>query len=470
MNHITLIRINRVNKPLMIVSLGVLSLCLMLALFFDSVYVIRFILVTYFPYCIYQLHKTTRYVSCIMYFLAGFFLFNLSRIYLSLFDNSLLYASDKYVFYDFSDSTVNIVLSLLLVSLSSVILGYIINPTSKGSKAPYTSDSLNFETKKIVSIIKILLYISLPCLITKGLWDLWIIKQYGYLILFMDPPRAPWIIRAGWGFFGIVFPLLFTFSPTKKQFIRYLIFFVIVSLPSFVMGSRSTVLRPMLFFLWYYYSTYSKYDISITKILCIIAGVAAFADIMLAYRGGGEFAFDFLMMLYFLLRSQGVTYVLIGNCIDYAHKFVNPSNLNILFPLIATMCWFFVPEFKSGHSIERVSITLSLDDQLMYAVNPDMYLEGNGYGSSYIAELYRFGGYIAVIVGSYLFGRFMFWFESNFARSMFLRYFAWTFIPSIIWMSRGSFFPDPFLISIGYLFYLFIKLFVKKNVKLVLSN
>ena len=451
----------------MIVSFGTLSLCLILAQFDESVHILRFILLLYFPYSIYQLHKTTRYVSCIMYFLAGFFLFNLSRVYLSLFDNSLLYASDKYVFYDFSDSTINKVLSLLLASLSSVILGYIINQTSKIRIPSSKSTLLHVESKQIVDIIKIFLYISLPCLIFKGLWDLWIIKQYGYLILFMDPPRAPWIIRAGWGFFSIVFPLLFVFSPTKKQFFKYLIFFIVVSLPSFAMGSRSTVLRPMLFFLWFYYNSYSRNDISIKKILYIIAGVSVFAEIMLVYRSGGEFAFDFLMMLYLLLRTQGVTYVLIGNCIDYAHQFVNQSNLNILFPLVSSICWFFVPEFRLGHSIERVSITLSLDDQLMYAVNPDMYLEGSGYGSSYIAELYRFGGYFAVIVGSYLFGRFMFWFESNFNHSLFLKYFAWTFIPSIIWMSRGSFLFDPFLICLGYLFFLVIKFFVRRNIQFV---
>lgn len=65
----------------------------------------------------------------------------------------------------------------------------------------------------------------------------------------------------------------------------------------------------------------------------------------------------------------------------------------------------FNPLYRKGQSEELVQHTLSLDDQLMYAVNPELYLSGVGYGSSYIAELYQLGGVLALIIGSYLIGR-----------------------------------------------------------------
>ena len=89
----------------------------------------------------------------------------------------------------------------------------------------------------------------------------------------------------------------------------------------------------------------------------------------------------------------------------------------------------------------------------MYAVNPELYLSGVGYGSSYIAELYQLGGVLALIIGSYLIGRIIKWYERNYNKSYTYVYFSWFIIPHLIWTSRGSYFPSPFLIMIGVLFY-----------------
>lgn len=117
----------------------------------------------------------------------------------------------------------------------------------------------------------------------------------------------------------------------------------------------------------------------------------------------------------------------------------------------------FNPLYRKGQSEELVQHTLSLDDQLMYAVNPELYLSGVGYGSSYIAELYQLGGVLALIIGSYLIGRIIKWYERNYNKSYTYVYFSWFIIPHLIWTSRGSYFPSPFLIMIGVLFYVTLK-------------
>ncbi len=75
-------------------------------------------------------------------------------------------------------------------------------------------------------------------------------------------------------------------------------------------------------------------------------------------------------MLFALFYSQGATYVLLGNYLDYSSDFANSTRYSILFSLCTTFLWFFNPLYRKGQSEELVQHTLSLDDQLMYAVNP----------------------------------------------------------------------------------------------------
>ena len=85
----------------------------------------RDLLCCYLVCLIIVLHKYVRYVSCIMIFIAGFILFNCSRIILSYFDIEWLKNSDKYIFYTFDNSTIIRIISLLGLSICSVIIGYL---------------------------------------------------------------------------------------------------------------------------------------------------------------------------------------------------------------------------------------------------------------------------------------------------------------------------------------------------------
>ena len=54
-----------------------------------------------------------------------------------------------------------------------------------------------------------------------------------------------------------------------------------------------------------------------------------------------------------------------------------------------TFLWFFNPLYRKGQSEELVQHTLSLDDQLMYAVNPELYLSGVGSVSYTHLDVYK---------------------------------------------------------------------------------
>lgn len=428
-----------------------------------SIIICRDLLFIYLLLAIILLHRTVRYVSCIMIFIAGFILFNCSRVFLSYFDHESITESNKYVFYTFKDSTIKTVLSLLGSSICACIIGYILNKKKSGSSNPIKVDTLD---ESFIRIVKILILICIPGLLYKSFHELMLIKTYGYLSLYMEFTPAPLFARVSWGVFNVLFPFLFMFAPSKRDFKRYLIFFFIVSSVSFLKGSRSTLLAPILFFVWYYYALYNKNDISMKRIIVILISVAFVANAMLVMRDDtGSLGIDIFNLLKLLLETQGVTYVLIGNYIDYVDTFMNQSSWYILFPIVSTLNWFFNPVYKAGQTVELVQHTLNLDDQIMYSIAPDLYFEGVGYGSSYIAELHALGNLGGVIIGSLLLGYFIRYYEKRYWASKKFLYFSWFFIPHLVWLSRGSFLPNIFMFLLGLIFYFFIRLILKKLYK-----
>ncbi len=421
----------------------------------------RDLLCCYLVCLIIVLHKYVRYVSCIMIFIAGFILFNCSRIILSYFDIEWLKNSDKYIFYTFDNSTIIRIISLLGLSICSVIIGYLTRSINSNKEKHINCLSISTIDYRIERILKILIVFCVPGLIYKSFYDLYLIKTYGYLILFMDFPPAPFFARMSWGFFNILFPLLFMFSPNKKEYKKYILFYFVVSSISFLKGSRTTLLAPVLFFVWYYFALYSKKDLSLKKIVFALVTVAFIVNTMLLVRGTENVELNVFTLLFLLLKTQGVTYVFIGNYLDYAYTFVHQSLWYILYPLVSTFHWFFTPIYRQGQSLELVQHTLSLDDQLMYSIAPDLYLQGVGYGSSYVAELHALGGALGVVLGSFILGYAIKWFELNCLNNKILLYFSWFAIPYLVRLSRDNFVPNFFMFIIGMFIYFILKSFVQ---------
>lgn len=424
----------------------------------------RDILCCYLFILVITLHRSVRYVSCIMIFIAGFILFNCSRIILSYFEIEWLKNSDKYIFYVFENSTIIRIISLLGLSICSVTIGYLLKGPNAYEAKYIDKISSYCVDEKIKKILKVFIIICVPGLVYKSIYELYLVKTYGYLVLFMDFPPAPFFARISWGGFNILFPLLFMFSPNKKEYKKYVIFYFLVSIASFLKGSRTTLLAPILFFVWYYFALYNAKDISLKKILLWVIVVAIIANTMLLVRGTEEVELSVFVLLFLLLKTQGVTYVFLGNYLDYANTFVHQSCWYIMYPLVSTYHWFCTPIYRQGQSVELVEHTLSLDDQLMYSVAPDLYLQGVGYGSSYIAELHALGGNLGVVVGSFFLGCAIKWFERNYQNSKMLLYFSWFAIPYLIRLSRDNFIPNFFMFIVGVFVYFLLKSFAQHRI------
>ena len=101
----------------------------------ESIPCLQYALILFIVYILVSFLRFVKVVSCIMIFIYGFILFLCSRVFLSIFDSSILFESDKYVFYTFADTTVLEVLLILSVSFVSVIIGYLSSYAKSDFKA-----------------------------------------------------------------------------------------------------------------------------------------------------------------------------------------------------------------------------------------------------------------------------------------------------------------------------------------------
>lgn len=411
------------------------------------VYQARFFLVCYICVIIPLIKSQTRWMSSIMLFIFTFVLFYLSRIIASFFDENFLIDSNKYIFYSFSNDTITSILCFFGISITAVVIGFLLSyikyrPINVGK--PIKLISSNSKSRNLKLLIISCIFITIPGTIYKSLFDLYLIFQYGYMILYMDLPEvAPAWARISWGGFYLIFPLLLIFCNNKSFFKKIVIFYFAINLISFIKGTRGELILPIIFFTWFYFNNFSKKDISLNKVFLIIVIVAILASIMLLTRGS-TLSFDLGLILQMLFLSQGVQYVFIGNYIDYSNAFAHKTRWYILYPIVAKLLWFFDPTYSHGKTAKLAEVTLSLDDQVMFSTNQDAYFQGAGYGSSYIAELDALGGITAILIGSILLGFCINWFEVKYKSNKYLILLSWFWIPALVWMPRGNYLIGPF--------------------------
>ena len=109
------------------------------------------------------------------------------------------------------------------------------------------------------------------------------------------------------------------------------------------------------------------------------------------------------------IYKQGVSVNLIGYAETLEEQL--PSQKNYTFGRIIdfiqenaiTQVFFDFPVYKSN-SVESACYGNSFADSVSYILSPSRYVQGWGYGSCYIAELYKDFGYMGVIIGNFILG------------------------------------------------------------------
>lgn len=254
--------------------------------------------------------------------------------------------------------------------------------------------------------------------------------------------------------------LFFTFAylatkPSKHKTVVTLLFLVISSVPSFLLGSRNMLVLGVLFSFVYIFirDCLKKREKWITKGIkrALLVFVPIFVIFMGAYnyiRNNDENAPSMLELVVDTFYKQGTTFDTICQGYQYEKEILQTKNISYSFGDIIdylghntiSQLLFKTEPFPSGNSMIIVNEGNSLAHKVSYyALGAKSYLDGHGRGTSYIIETYMDGSYIWLCVYSLIIGYFLSMIVDLIRKNkMFLSYFVLVTIYSIFLLPRYS--------------------------------
>ncbi len=229
------------------------------------------------------------------------------------------------------------------------------------------------------------------------------------------------IIKIGnYLFTGMVFLYLST-KPTKRQVLILLTMFLIVEGGlQLLVGRRALLAKALLFIVWYFICYY-KYDRKKMpyKYFIFLAFFAVLIIILFwlveRSRSSSDSEFKFINAISSFFTSTGGSDSVIANTIDKVDDFpkdgivyfFNPIKEalfdNVLIRKILSIISGTASE-SLVQGIDYVNAHDSFSHWISYLVNSELYCNGYGMGSSYIAELYLAFGFLGVCIGGLLLG------------------------------------------------------------------
>lgn len=239
-------------------------------------------------------------------------------------------------------------------------------------------------------------------------------------------------------------------KPTKKEASLPILLFLIEGTLSLGTGKRFGFILNIIIILIYFAfrnkdsknKWLGKKEIILTilamPILAIILNIVSYTRVGMssAIQNIGDIILEFFY-------KQGVTLKTLANSVLFNRGY-SDNTLYSLGPITEflknnsiTQLFFDFPVY-SGQTIERALNGDLFSHRLSYFIMPSGYLQGRGYGSSYIAELYVDFGFIGIAIGSFLFGLLFVvlykWFNGN----PFIALFSMILIRNLMMTSRSE--------------------------------
>lgn len=246
--------------------------------------------------------------------------------------------------------------------------------------------------------------------------------------------KIPYIIRIVANFRTMAFFLFLTAMPNKKELRPILIMYILESLISLLYGNRGNCIINILIVVFYivFRQYVNKKEKWITKkqviiIIILIPFIFAFLSAFISYREGidiGEITISSQIVRFF--KSIGNSVNIIGYGKKYETQLNEISKLYVLGDIKQYILYnpiakeLFNMELAPDHTKEYALSGQSFMHTISYLIDSKGYIQGHGYGSSYIAELYADFGYIGIAIGNLLLGAYMAIFYKIYKKSFIL--------------------------------------------------
>lgn len=229
-----------------------------------------------------------------------------------------------------------------------------------------------------------------------------------------------------------------------KKRIKYYLIFLLIPLLSILSGGRGGFVYPVLTFVYLYFRLNPGFKLGFIKLSIILIFVFLSMSFLLQFSARGQASTDdFFDSLYFLY-AQGVTLGVISFSILSGLPYEWHTLAQSFVPAMARMYSFFNP----GTPGYMGSITTFIS----YYANPEMFVKGNGLGSSIVSELYilSFRFFPLFLLNATLLGLLFSYIEVRSYRSWRFFVFLMVVLPFVINSPRNGF--NVLLVSSIYVF------------------
>ncbi|MCY1713076.1 O-antigen polysaccharide polymerase Wzy family protein [Caproiciproducens galactitolivorans] len=247
------------------------------------------------------------------------------------------------------------------------------------------------------------------------------VVRHGYLQSFTSTTDVPSIISRLSMFFVPAFAVFLATLPSRKQIKLPLAVYSVYMLASLFTGRRNTIVCEALMLAFYFVMRDSllekdkrvlkKRTVAYVGVLGIIAMYGL--QFLALVRSGAENTKRGLgEMLVSFIDSQGASFRVVVQTVNHIQSF-NPSTsyMYLFYPFelfvhnnVVTRTLFGLTPIIEVQTSEFVQTTHNFGHALTYMVDPERYLSGGGFGTSYVAEAYVAYGIIGVILVSAMIG------------------------------------------------------------------
>ena len=380
------------------------------------------VLLLWLANCIFCLKKVKERIVLLL-FHGAFFAFLMGRETVNLLQNGK-------VAYDFDINIQFHIIICLYLSLISLVCGFILIEKYLKSKQPI-NETLHLlkleisreELRKIIrKYAKIIFCIGWVINIFVTIEQTLYVVNHSYLEFAKSfSSQIPYIIRIVANFRTIAFFIFLATIPEKKATKPIIFMYIIEAVSSLAFGDRGNCIINILIVIAYivFRQWKNKEEKWITKkqvivMVVLIPFVLAFLSGFVYLREGTDIgSFNISNQILRFFKSIGNSVNIIGHEKVYENQLNEIGTFYTLGDLKQYLIYnpitekIFNIQNITYHTEEYALSGQSFMHTISYLIDPDNYIEGHGYGSSYIAELHIDFGYIGVILGNILIGAYM---------------------------------------------------------------
>lgn len=298
---------------------------------------------------------------------------------------------------------------------------------------------------KLQKWVKIALLLITPLILFR-FYETWsYVSQYGYIALYAA--QAGVIKEASWlDYMAVVYQWLFfvflATRPSRKKMLKFSVLFLLVISCNLLNGSRGGFAPFLLLVVSYYSVFYAR--ISGRKIVAgmvVVLVIFQLVGMSRNLQSDETLVVDLtpseLVLEFF--RQQGVSITILG----YADQLKDEQTpMDVLYPLAGMVLGHTDADYET-----RDNVYYSFPHKVTYLINPQLYAQGFGAGSSYIAELYSSGGFILLLGANILLAWLIMYFANTPQYALYRNMAMLIFLQHLFLMPRAAFlgFIDPII-------------------------